>query len=99
MPPPALPEFRHCAVELIAICRAYGYGIRWFARHLGRSPSTASREMRRNAVTHAARWSTGLLSRNGRLTVPQLPAVLNPILSLVKPRPLSNWSPFSMLGV
>jgi hypothetical protein len=37
--------------EEIAICRAYGYGIREIARHLGRSPSTISRELRRNAGT------------------------------------------------
>jgi len=35
--------------EEIAICRAYGYGVRQIARHLGRSPSTISRELRRNA--------------------------------------------------
>lgn len=37
--------------EEIAICRAYGYGVRQIARHLGRSPSTISRELRRNAGT------------------------------------------------
>jgi IS30 family transposase len=37
--------------EEIAICRAYGYGMREIARHLGRSPSTISRELRRNAAT------------------------------------------------
>ena len=37
--------------EEIAICRAYGYGVREIARHLGRSPSTVSRELRRNAGT------------------------------------------------
>ncbi|MEX1264288.1 MAG: IS30 family transposase [Actinomycetota bacterium] len=37
--------------EEIAICRAYGYGVREIARHLGRSPSTISRELRRNAAT------------------------------------------------
>jgi IS30 family transposase len=37
--------------EEIAIGRAYGYGIRQIARHLGRSPSTISREVRRNAGT------------------------------------------------
>ena len=37
--------------EEIAICRAYGYSIRQIARHLGRSPSTISRELRRNAGT------------------------------------------------
>jgi IS30 family transposase len=37
--------------EEIAICHAYGYGVREIARHLGRSPSTISRELRRNAGT------------------------------------------------
>jgi IS30 family transposase len=37
--------------EEIAICRAYGYGVREIAKHLGRSPSTISRELRRNAAT------------------------------------------------
>jgi hypothetical protein len=46
----------HCATtfaerEEIAICRAYGFGIREIARHLGRSASTISRELRRNAAT------------------------------------------------
>jgi IS30 family transposase len=37
--------------EEIAICRAYGYSVREIAQHLGRSPSTISRELRRNAGT------------------------------------------------
>ena len=37
--------------EEIAICRAHGYGAREIARYLGRSPSTISRELRRNAAT------------------------------------------------
>ena len=37
--------------EEIAICRVYGFGIREIARHLGRSASTISRELRRNAAT------------------------------------------------
>src|SRR2546421_10877418 len=37
--------------EEIAICRACGYGVREIARHLGRSPSAISRELRRNAGT------------------------------------------------
>lgn len=37
--------------EEIAICRAYIYGVREIARYLGRSPSTISRELRRNAAT------------------------------------------------
>lgn len=37
--------------EEIAIHRAHGYGVREIARRLGRSPSTISRELRRNAAT------------------------------------------------
>jgi hypothetical protein len=37
--------------EDIAIERARGSGVRTIARHLGRSPSTISRELRRNAAT------------------------------------------------
>jgi hypothetical protein len=37
--------------EEIAICRVYGFLIREIARHLGRSASTISRELRRNAAT------------------------------------------------
>src|SRR5256885_363978 len=37
--------------EEIAICRASGYGVREIARHLGRSPSAISRELRPNAGT------------------------------------------------
>jgi transposase, IS30 family len=41
--------------EEIAILRAGGYGVREVARRLGRSPSTISRELRRNAATRAGR--------------------------------------------
>lgn len=37
--------------EEIAICHAYGFGVREIARRLGRAPSTISRELRRNAAT------------------------------------------------
>ena len=37
--------------EEIAILRARAHGVREIARHLGRSPSTISRELRRNAAT------------------------------------------------
>jgi IS30 family transposase len=37
--------------EEIAILRTYGYGVREIATHLGRSPSTISRELRRNAAS------------------------------------------------
>jgi IS30 family transposase len=39
--------------EEIAIERARGSGVREIARHVGRSPSTISRELRRNAATRA----------------------------------------------
>jgi hypothetical protein len=39
--------------EEIAIDRARGSGVREIARHLGRSPSAISRELRRNAATRA----------------------------------------------
>ncbi len=41
--------------EEIAICRAYGFGVREISRHLGRSPSTVSREMRRNAASRGGK--------------------------------------------
>jgi IS30 family transposase len=37
--------------EEIAILRAQGAGVREIARRVGRSPSTISRELRRNAAT------------------------------------------------
>ena len=37
--------------EEIAVLQAQGYGVRGTARRLGRSPSTVSRELRRNAAT------------------------------------------------
>jgi transposase, IS30 family len=41
--------------EEIAILRAQGCGVREIARRLGRSPSTISRELRRNAATRGGR--------------------------------------------
>jgi hypothetical protein len=41
--------------EEIAILRARGCGVREIARRLGRSPSTVSRELRRNAATGGGR--------------------------------------------
>jgi DNA-binding transcriptional ArsR family regulator len=41
--------------EEIAILRARGCGVREIARRLGRSPSTVSRELRRNAATRGGR--------------------------------------------
>ena len=41
--------------EEIAVLRAGGCGVREIARRLGRSPSTISRELRRNAATRSGR--------------------------------------------
>ena len=41
--------------EEIAILQAQGCGVREIARRLGRSPSTISRELRRNAATRGGR--------------------------------------------
>ena len=41
--------------EAIALWRATGCGVREIARRLGRSPSTISRELRRNAATRGGR--------------------------------------------
>ena len=42
--------------EEIAVLRAGGCGVREVARRLGRSPSTISRELRRNAATRSGRF-------------------------------------------
>ena len=58
--------------EEIALLRAQGVGIREIARRLGRSPSTVSRELRRNAATRGgkleyrasvAQWKAEMISR------------------------------------
>ncbi len=58
--------------EEIALLRAQGTGVREIARHLGRSPSTISRELRRNAATRGgkleyrasiAQWKAELMAR------------------------------------
>jgi IS30 family transposase len=58
--------------EDIATLRAQGVGVREIARRLGRSPSTISRELRRNAATRGGRldyrasvaqWKAELLAR------------------------------------
>ena len=54
--------------EEIAVLRAQECGVREVARRLGRSPSTVSRELRRNAATRAGVWTTGPRSRSGTPT-------------------------------
>jgi IS30 family transposase len=58
--------------EEIAVLRAQGAGVREIARRLGRSPSTISRELRRNAATRGgkleyrasvAQWKAELVAR------------------------------------
>ena len=58
--------------EDIALLRAQGAGVREIARRLGRSPSTISRELRRNAATRGgkldyrasvAQWKAELMAR------------------------------------
>jgi IS30 family transposase len=58
--------------EEIALLRARGEGVREIARQLGRSPSTISRELRRNAATRGgkldyrpavAQWKAELMAR------------------------------------
>jgi transposase-like protein len=58
--------------EEIAVLKAQGAGVREIARRLGRSPSTISRELRRNAATRGgkldyrasvAQWKAELLAR------------------------------------
>ena len=58
--------------EELAILNAQGVGVRESARRLGRSPSTISRELRRNAATRGGRleyrasvaqWKADLLAR------------------------------------
>ena len=58
--------------EEIAMFRAQGAGVREIARRLGRSPSTISRELRRNAATRGgkldyrasvAQWKAELMAR------------------------------------
>ena len=58
--------------EEIALLRAKGYGVRSIAREIGRSPSTVSRELRRNAATRGgkleyrasvAQWKADLVAQ------------------------------------
>jgi hypothetical protein len=54
--------------EEIALLGARDCGVREIARQLGRSPSTISRELRRNAATRGAGWSTGPRPHSGTPT-------------------------------
>jgi transposase-like protein len=62
--------------EEIALLKAQGAGVREIARHLGRDPSTVSRELRRNAATRGGRldyrasvaqWKAELLARRPKV--------------------------------
>ncbi len=86
--------------EEIAILRAEGRGVREIARRLGRSPSTISRELRRNAATRSggfvyrattAQWHADLGARRpkpAKLAVnPRLRAYVQDRLAGVVQRP------------
>lgn len=66
------PRRLHEEREEISLRRAQGTGVREIARQLGRSPSTISRELRRNAATpggeidyraSVAQWKAELIER------------------------------------
>lgn len=78
MPPthlaPSAPVPRHRSLsfgerEEIALECARGTGVRAIARKLGRSPSTISREIRRNSATRSGESTIGPLPRSGMLIV------------------------------
>ncbi|MFI9637104.1 helix-turn-helix domain-containing protein [Nocardia sp. NPDC051929] len=52
--------------EEIALLRARGDGVRQLAAVLGRSPSTISRELRRNAATRGGKWITARRLPSGK---------------------------------
>ena len=54
--------------EEVAILNAQGCGVRDIARRSGRSPSTISRELRRNAATRGGSSSIGPRPHSGMLT-------------------------------
>jgi Helix-turn-helix domain len=65
--------------EEIAMLKAQGAGVREIARQLGRSPSTISRELRRNAATRGgkldyrasvAQWKSELVARRPKRDCP-----------------------------
>lgn len=53
--PPTRHHLSFVEREKIALLRAQGGGVRSIARQIGRSPSTVSRERRRNAATHGGK--------------------------------------------
>jgi len=70
--PPSRRYLSFSERENIALLRGQGHGVRAIARDLGRSPSTISRELRRNAATRCgqldyrasiAQWKAELQSR------------------------------------
>jgi len=78
--------------EEIALLRAQGHGVREIARQLGRSPSTISRELRRNAATRGGRLDYRALTaqwhadRRGRRPKPAKLAVNAPLRRYVQDR-------------
>jgi Helix-turn-helix domain len=82
MPPISLapPSGRYLSFaerEEIALLKAHGTGVREMARKLGRSPSTVSRELRRNAATRGGR-AGGLPARRRPSAGAGLPAAAVP---------------------
>ena len=78
--------------EEIALLRAQGHGVREIARQLGRSPSTISRELRRNAgvrtgrLTYRASTAQWHADRRGRRPKPAKLAVNAPLRRYVQDR-------------
>ena len=68
MAPPSGRYLSFAEREELAILHASVHGVRALARRLGRSPSTISRELRRNAATRGGTWSTEPLPGSGMLT-------------------------------
>src|SRR5450759_339245 len=78
--------------EEIALLRAQGHGVREIARQLGRSPSTISRELRRNAGVRTGRLDYRALTaqwhadRSARRPKPAKLAVNEPLRAYVQDR-------------